>query len=422
METVVKWLVGIDWARSAHQICLLTLAGEIVREFSIAHSGAGLAELCDRLLAETGGKAEEIAIAIEVSHGPIVETLLERGFLVYVINPKQLDRFRDRFTAAGAKDDRRDARVAADALRTDRHRLRQLGPSSAAVVELREWSRMAEELEEEQTRLGNRIQDQLWRYYPQALRLTRDVTQEWFLSVWALAPTPAKARSLGEKSVAAILKEHRVRRLNASEVIRILREKPVTVAPGAKEAATAHLRRLIARLKLVNRQIREVERELDIFCEKVGGSAEPAQRQSAGQCDVAILRSFPGIGRKNCATLLAEGDDPLRRRDYHAFRPLCGIAPVTKQSGRKKSVTMRYAVSTRLRNAVYHWARTAMEYDEGSRQRYAALRARGHSHARALRSLGDHLGRVLFAMLRNRTLFDPERHKIKPAEPIALPA
>ena len=30
-------------------------------------------------------------------HGPVVETLIERAFNVYAINPKQMDRFRDRF-------------------------------------------------------------------------------------------------------------------------------------------------------------------------------------------------------------------------------------------------------------------------------------------------------------------------------------
>ena len=50
-------------------------------------------------------------MAIETPHGPVVEMLLERGFAVFAINPKQIDRFRDRFTIAGAKDDSRDARV-----------------------------------------------------------------------------------------------------------------------------------------------------------------------------------------------------------------------------------------------------------------------------------------------------------------------
>ena len=108
-------------------------------------------------------------MAIEVPQGPIVETLLERGFQVYAINPKQLDRFRDRFTVAGAKDDRRDAQVLADSLRTDRHAFRRLSVDDPVIVELREWSRMTEDLQRERNRLANRVREQLWRYYPQML-------------------------------------------------------------------------------------------------------------------------------------------------------------------------------------------------------------------------------------------------------------
>jgi hypothetical protein len=71
--------------------------------FSIFYREAGVEELCDWLLARTGAKPEAIAVAIEMPHDPVVEALLERGFRVYAINPKQLDRFRDRFTLAGAK-------------------------------------------------------------------------------------------------------------------------------------------------------------------------------------------------------------------------------------------------------------------------------------------------------------------------------
>ena len=88
---------------------------------------------------------------------------LERGLAVHAINPKQLDRFRDRLSPAGAKDDRRDARVLASALRTDPHCLRRLEPTDPAIVELREWSRISEELTRERTRQANRMREQLWR-------------------------------------------------------------------------------------------------------------------------------------------------------------------------------------------------------------------------------------------------------------------
>ena len=107
--------------------------------------------------------------AIEMPHGAVVEMLLQPEVQVYAINPKQLDRFRDRFTAAGAKDDRRDPRVLADSLRTDRRSFRHLQVEAAEVIELREWLRMREELKQERSRLINRMREQLRRYYPQML-------------------------------------------------------------------------------------------------------------------------------------------------------------------------------------------------------------------------------------------------------------
>jgi hypothetical protein len=147
------------------------------------------------------GHPGTVAVAIEVPHGPVVDTLLDRGFAVHAINPKQLDRFRDRHTVAGAKDDRRDARVLADALRTDPHCFRRLAASAPALVELREWSRAAEELQQERTRLSNRIRQQLWRYYPQVLDLGDDVAADWLLDLWdPRLPRPTRRASAARRS------------------------------------------------------------------------------------------------------------------------------------------------------------------------------------------------------------------------------
>jgi hypothetical protein len=93
--------------------------------------------------------------------------LVDRGFIVHAINPKQLDRLRDRFSVAGAKDDRRDAYVLGDGVRTDRRLFRRLHVADPKLIELRAWSRLTEELKDEQRRLSNRVGEQLWRYYPQ---------------------------------------------------------------------------------------------------------------------------------------------------------------------------------------------------------------------------------------------------------------
>ena len=164
MAEEVEWSVGIDWASQSHQVCLIDAHGACLGERAVAHGGAGIEELCDWLIARTGATPEVIGVAIEMTRGPIVEALLERGFCVYGINPKQLDRFRDHFTVAGAKDDRRDAHVLGDSLRTDRHAFRRLSNDEPVIVKLREWSRMADDLQQERARLASRMREQLWRY------------------------------------------------------------------------------------------------------------------------------------------------------------------------------------------------------------------------------------------------------------------
>src|SRR5919107_4870049 len=221
-DKTFRWFAGIDWGSAKHQVCLLDGAGTVVGEREFAHGGAGLAALCEWMLSMAGDPGT-VAVAIEVPHGPVVDVLLDRGFAVYAINPKQLDRLRDRISVAGAKDDRRDARVAAAGLRTDRPLFRRVLAGDPSVVELREWSRLAEELQQERVRLANRVRQQLWRYYPQLLELSDDVTAEWILALWTRAPTPAQAARLREATLARLLRQHRIRRVDAEQVLGLLR-------------------------------------------------------------------------------------------------------------------------------------------------------------------------------------------------------
>jgi len=119
MTETYQIFVGIDWGSEAHQVWVSDAAGAYLGERVVPHTGADLTALAAWLVTRAGGDAATVAVAIEIPHGPIVDTLLEHGCQVWAINPKQLDRFRDRFCAAGAKDDRRDARVLSSALRTD---------------------------------------------------------------------------------------------------------------------------------------------------------------------------------------------------------------------------------------------------------------------------------------------------------------
>jgi transposase len=303
----------------------------------------------------------------------------------------------------------------ASSLKTDRHCFRRLETLDPLIVELREWSRMTDALKDERTRLTNRIRQQLWRYFPQALELTDDVGAEWFLDILALAPTPSVTAKLTVKKLARILSAHRIRRLSADDALAQLRRPALTVAAGTAEAASAHVLNVAERVRLVNRQIKDATRRLDALTAAIAGpepDEDAAPGQPVEQHDATILRSLPGVGRIVLATLLAEAHHAIQGRDYHALRTLCGVAPVTKRSGKSCRVEMRQACSGRLRTAVYHWARVATQHDPRSRARYGALRARGHTHGRALRGVADRLLAVACAMLESRTAYDPCRQSV----------
>ncbi len=401
------FFAGIDWATQKHDVCVIDSEGRVLGERVFRADAEGLGDLAG-WVASFEGDAGDIWIAIETPHGAVVDTLLERDLRVHSLNPKQLDRFRDRFTVSGAKDDRRDARVLADSLRTDLRAFRVLSVIDPRVIELREYWRMTEDLQHDRNRQCNRLREQLRRYFPQALEVETDLSKPWVLDLLTEIPTPAIARKRRRATVDRILRTRRIKRVTADEVLATLRKPAVCTAPGIVEAATAHVKKLIEQLRLTVRQHAECRRALDHILAQL--AEHDAGDGRAGELrDAAIMRSFPGIGTIVQTALLAGGSRPVEARDYHALRALMGIAPVTRRSGKRRQVLMRQACDSRMRNAAYHWARVASQRDPHWRALYKALRKRGHGHGRACRGVTDRMLSVLVVMLQTRTTYDPTR-------------
>src|SRR6185503_9103645 len=165
---------------------------------------------------------------------------------------------------------------------------------------------------------------------------------------------------------------------------------------------------LIPQLQVVYDQRLTAERRMDRLLARLAAGADP-HAESPAHRDVEILQSLPGVGRIVAATMLTEATGALAARDYATLRAHAGAAPVTKRSGKRWVVQMRYACKGALRHALYHWARSSVQLDAAARAYYHALRARGHRHGRALRSVGDRWLRILMAMLNTGTLYDPTR-------------
>jgi transposase len=417
MTDSYRWFLGIDWGYQTHQVCLLDAAGQIRDTRRIDHARAALEAYLTWLLAETAATPAQIAVAIESPRGALVATFLERGFAVYAINPKQLDRFRDRHTAAGAKDDRRDAQVLADSLRTDRAAFRHVPLDDALILQLRELARLEDDCTRDFSRLTNQLRDQVYRIAPSLLRLCPAADEPWFWTLLEAAPTPAAQQQLTRTEILTVLKTHRIRRLTADEVRTALHAPPFSLAPGVVDATRAALQMLIEHLRFVAAQrarcVRQQEALLADLRARPASEAEPGTHR-----DVEILASLPGVGRMTTVAVLTQATQALATRDYDALRTHIGTAPITKASGKRRLVQMRRACNGRLREAAYHWGRVSMQQDPSTAAYYHRLRARGQTHGRALRSIVDRWLRILIAMLRHRTLYDPNR----PFSRVAVPA
>lgn len=400
-----RWWVGIDWGRESHAVCVMNSDGTVHKEWTVRHEVAALNELADTLC-HLASSPSEIAAALETPHGAVVAILLERGIVVYSINPKQVDRFRDRFTVAGAKDDRRDALVLASSLRSDTERFKRVELNEPRIVELRELVRMHDELKREGVSLGNRLEEQIGRYFPQVLRLGSVHDEPWLWALLERAPRPEIAARLSLAKIETILKKHGIRRLTAEQVREVLRTPALHVAPGVADASHRHVKQLVPRLRLAHEQRRETNLAMEELLRELESPAEIGKHR-----DAAILRSLPGVGTVVSATMLAEASQSLAARDYQALRVHAGCAPVTKRSGKMLSVNKRYQRNPLLENAVYFWASTAVIREPKAKALYRKMRERGLGHARAIRGVADRLLAVLIAMLRSNHPYDPERRK-----------
>ena len=408
----LQWYVGVDWGKSEHQICLLDAAGKQQAERKIAHSGAGFVELAQWLSAQTNqSDSASIGVALETSSGPVVDCLLALGYRVAAINPKQADRFRDRFSPAGAKDDRHDAFVLATALYLEPQALRTLEILDAETLELRERHRMREQLVRTKKGIAQKIRQGLWRYYPSF--------ESWFgadlglpvvQALWQHMPNPEVTQRRRKSSVATILKAHKIRRFQAEQVLAQLRAEPLPVSTTTTMLLQEQITLWFQQLDLVQQQLNTVTQQLESKLESMSTMASASTTGTSGTnpphpSDRDILASIPGVGTIVLANLLGEAGTAIRNRDHAALRCLTGVAPVTKRSGKSYRVQRRRAANLWLVDSVYHWARVAAQVDPTCRQRYEALRTRGHTHGRALRSVADRLLAVACAMLKTGTLY-----------------
>lgn len=393
--------VGIDWGSENHAVCVTCAGGKVRVERMLRNDGAFVRHLVEMV----GGDLTATSIAIESSDLPIVDMLVEAGCAVFTINPKQAERFRDRMTAGGAKDDRRDARALASALRTDQAAFRRVASEAASQALLRLRARAVLDAEAQFRAAANQLRAVLSRYFPALLELCSGSDERWLWRLLTRCATPDAAAKLTTKALQTLLHACRVRRIDAAALQAVLRAPHLRASRGVERGCVEDVGRLVEQLELLHAQKTHAAKLRDEAVERL----RDEQKTSSPTADVELVASMPGAGPMVVAALFGEAEAALRSRDLGALRAAAGVAPITKRSGKSCVVMMRRARNLILANALFHAARVAAMNDERWKTLLASLRARGQSYGRALRGVADRYLDVLFAVLRSGTPYDPGR-------------
>ena len=384
---------GIDWAKDDHAICIVGPEGEVIERFSVHHDTAGLRTLVRRLL-----KAGVEDIGIERSDGPVIDALLQTELTVFVIPPSQMKNLRSRYGSAGNKDDRFDAYVLGDVVRTDRRRLKPLVRDSAQTTALRSLVRARRDLVHHRVGLANQLRAHLQNVFPGATTIFEKIDSQVSLTFLERFTTQPQADWLSPKRLGAWLRSVSY----SGKVDPALLHAKLTAAPRGLSGEHAEIHAVTTLAYVAS--LRVVSTQIQTLAARIGD-------QLSVHPDGHIFTSLPRSGTVRAARLLAEiGDARGRFPTPDSLTCLAGVAPSTKQSGKAKAVTFRWAVDKQLRDAVTDFAGDSRHANPWAADLYAKAIARGHDHPHAVRILARAWLHIIWRAWQDHVPYDPERH------------
>lgn len=382
---------GIDWAKDGHAVCVVDERGSALARFEVAHTAAGLRELVRRLRGVEG-------VAIERPDGPVIEALLEGGLHVVVIASRHVKSFRTRHGLAGNKDDRSDAFILADALRTDGHRLRPLQPDAAGTVALRASVRARKDLVQTRVSLVQRLEAHLALVFPGAVEIFADLASDIAQAFLLRFPSAERAGWLSPRRLDHwLVAQGYCGRRTGTELHARLAAAPAGLSGETSDAMAAVTLAYIRAIAVVRDQVAALDARI--------------VEQLLAHPDGHVFTSLPRSGRVRAAALLAEiGDCRARFPTPESLASLAGATPSTRQSGQHRAVAFRYQCDKKLRDAVIDFAQDSRHANAWAADLYARARARGKTHPHAVRILARAWIHVIWRCWQDGVAYDPERH------------
>ena len=392
--------LGIDWADDHHDIVITDDSANTLDQFRIDHTCEGFALLHSHI-ANHQTSPDLVLIAIETSRGLLVHELLQKGYVVYAINPKSVNRYKDRHVLSKAKSDALDALSLGHILRTDRHRFQPLKPLPEDYRLLDRLCTDLRKVVDEKSRVTNQVISCLKEFYPKALE-TFSLDSQIFIDFLKAFPDHRALSACTKKAFLAFLKKHRYPcPAKADELWKTIQSP--TLQPDKVTARSGRLRMgmLLDQLENLKVHIIHYEQEIQDILDKLPESNS--------------VKSLPGVGDRLAPELVATLG-PNNKDGHHRFQAseeiakLSGCVPIVRESGKWRTVSLRYACVKSLRRTFHDWAFTSINYSSWARAFYDYHKERNQSHCTILRNLGKKWIKILFAVWSQGTSYDETLH------------
>jgi hypothetical protein len=396
-RSTARVFAGWDWATGSHDVTVIDQAGARTDRWALAHAETGIASTLARL--RRHGDPATLPVAIETTRGLVVDRLLAAGHPVIPIHPNAFNAIRPRWGAARAKSDPGDSFKLADYLRTDGHQLRTLAPTLPETLELQALTRQRADHVQARVAAVNQLAALLDEHWPGGKAVFASLDSDIALAFLDRYPTPAAAAGLTANRLEAFCQRHGYSgKRPGSVLIERLRAAPVT----ASRLGRAIIARLVSVQVRLVQSLRASIRELD------AAIADAVKVHPWAP----LIAGLPRIGTVNLGQIVGEVGPILEHATSCAHLAAeTGAAPVTKESGKHRTVNFRHAVNRRARQALTTWADNSRHGNDWAATIYNDARARGKRHPHAVRILARAWLRVIWACWRTQTSYHPALHQ-----------
>lgn len=391
--------VGIDWADQEHAICLIDPETGLLELTDLKQEPDAIDNWVVGLQQRFPGQM--IAVCLEQKRGALIYALMKYDCLLLVpINPSQLASFRKALGPSGAKDDPTDARLLAQLLAKHTKNFRPWRPDEANTRKIRLLAEDRRNLVDQRTALTNRLTSRLKQYFPLALKVCGSCLHSNLACQLLLRfPSLEKLQSHSDEELATFYHAQRCYHPKAiEERLQLIRQAtPLTTDEAILNSSKLFVESLAQQILALNQSIDGYDSELATLMQD--------------HPDASIFKSFPGAGPAMAPRLLAAmGSDRDRLATAQEVQQLSGIAPVTKQSGKSRVVTRRWAASRFLRQTFHEFAAYSRKHSVWAKAYYDMMRARGAKHQAAVRALAFKWIRIIFRCWKKGVLYDEMKY------------